>query len=115
MAKGSANETVMGNLHAQVARVFTKVLASYEGRLDALEKIDPEKVEADMLEALLGENSMPSPAMLSAITKFLKDNDIGFDTQEIATLSATDERLRARKAKRSNLVKLSNLSLVANE
>lgn len=112
MAKGSATENTMGNLHAQVARVFEKVLATYEKRLETVDNINPETIGDDMLELLMGDNVMPNPAMLAAVTKFLKDNEISFDTEEIEKLSATEERLNARKAKRGNLVSLTKLSVV---
>jgi len=112
MAKGSATEQALGDLHAKVAVVFEKVLATYEKRLDAADNVDTENMEEDMLALLMSDNIMPNPAMLAAVTKFLKDNSIAFDTEEIEKLSATEERLAARKAKRTNLVNLTNLSVV---
>ncbi len=112
MAIKAANENVLGDLHARVARVFTKVLATYEKRLDAVDGIVVEELTEKALDLLMGDAHLPSPAMLSAITKFLKDNEISFDTEEIELLSATQERLNARKAKRGNLTKLTTLALV---
>ena len=112
MADKAATELTLGNLHAQVARVFDKVLKTYEKRLDVLENINTEELTEDVLSMLMSESSMPSPAMLSAVTKFLKDNEISFDTKEIEHLSATQERLNARKAKRTNLINLTTLDLV---
>jgi hypothetical protein len=113
MATQAASERALGILHDQVARVFAKVLATYEKRLDVLENIKPDELTEEVLGLLMAADTMPNPAMLAAITKFLKDNEISFDTQEIEHLSATQERLNARKAKRSNLVNLQNLALVA--
>lgn len=113
MAKGSANESVMGNLHAQVARVFERVLTRYEADLDAADNPSPEQVGEDVMAEIIGV-SMPSPIMLSAITKFLKDNDISFDSEEIEQLSATQERLEARKSRRGKLASLTTLSVVAD-
>lgn len=112
MANKAATELTLGNLHSQVARVFEKVLATYEKRLDAIENIDTEQLTESVLVMLMSESNMPSPAMLSAITKFLKDNEISFDTKEIEHLSATQERLNARKAKRGSLQSLTTLALV---
>ncbi len=114
MAKGSATEQVMGTLHASIARVFEKVLATYEQRLDAVEKLDTEKMSEDMIALLMQDSVLPNPAMLAAVTKFLKDNDIAFDTEEVEKLSATEERLAARKAKRGSLASLTRLALVEN-
>lgn len=113
MAKGSANESVMGNLHAQVARVFERILTKYEADLDSADQPSPEQVGEDVMEEIIG-TSMPSPIMLSAVTKFLKDNAISFDSEEIEQLSATQERLTARKAKRGKLASLTTLALVAD-
>ncbi len=112
MAIKAANEAVLGDLHASVARVFEKVLATYEKRLDVLENINTEELTDEVLGMLMSADTMPSPAMLSAVTKFLKDNEIAFDTQEIEHLSATQERLNARKAKRGSLASLTTLALV---
>ena len=112
MADKAATELTLGNLHAQVASVFTKVLTTYEKRLDVIDNIDTTELTEDVLSMLMSESNMPSPAMLSAITKFLKDNEIAYDTKEIEHMSATQERLNARKAKRGNLNDLTTLALV---
>jgi len=114
MAKGSAMEHTLGNLHAKIAQVFEKVLATYEKRLDAVDGLNTSDMEEDMLAILMSDNIMPNPAMLAAVTKFLKDNDIAFDTEEIEKLSATEERLAARRSRRANLASLTNLALVEN-
>lgn len=92
MAKGSANEGVLGDLHARLAQAFTKVLEDYE--------VNPE-VE-------------PNPAMLGAISKFLKDNSIAFDTEEIEVLSGTAQRLADRRKNRQGLTSLTDLRVVEN-
>ena len=115
MATNAANERVLGDLHARVATVFTKVLETYEKRLDVLDNIKTEELTEEVLSMLMAADTMPSPAMLSAITKFLKDNEIAFDTGEIEALSATEERLTARRAKRQGITRLTNLALVEDQ
>lgn len=115
MALKAASEAVLGNLHSQVARVFTKVLQTYEKRLDAIDNINTAELTEDVLNLLMNDNALPNPAMLAAITKFLRDNTISFDTREIEHLSATQERLNERRKKRTNLVHLSNLAIVASD
>jgi len=88
-------------------------MKTYERRLDVLDNIKTEELTKEVLELLMASDHMPNPAMLAAVTKFLKDNTIAFDTLEIEALSATQERLEARREKRGNLVNLQNLSLVA--
>lgn len=112
MAKGAAKEQSMGDLHSAVARVFNRVLETYEKRLAAAESIDITEVGEEVLGLLMDDNIMPNPAMLAAVTKFLKDNEISFDIEEIEKLSATEERLKARKDKRGKLSNLTNLVLV---
>jgi hypothetical protein len=49
--------------------------------------------------------------MLSAISKFLKDNEIMYDSEEIDQLSSTQRRLAEMKKKRGNVVTLDNIPL----
>ncbi len=115
MATQAASERALGTLHDQVARVFAKVLTTYEKRLDAVDNIKVEELTEEALNMLMGSDAMPNPAMLAAITKFLKDNEISFDTQEVEHLSATQERLAERRKKRTNLVNLTTLAIVGPE
>lgn len=109
MAKGAANETQLGFLHAKITAVFQRVLDRYEARLDKLDTMDADTLEEDLLAELFSEEALPSPAMLSAVSKFLKDNSINFDNEQVATLSDTERRLADRKAQRGKLVDLTNL------
>lgn len=99
MAKGAASEVALGGLHSTLARVFTRVLEKYEKSLAALENIPADEIEADMIEALMAI-SEPNPAMLSAVSKFLKDNDIGMDSDEVDQLNETERRLQEARKKR---------------
>lgn len=110
MAKGAANEQSMGGLHSMLARVFQKVLNKYEAQLDALDNIDRDDVAEDML-AVIAEIGEPNPAMLSAIAKFLKDNDIGMDSEEVDELNATQRRLAERREARKR-AGMANLAVV---
>lgn len=114
MAKGAATETALGALHAKVAAVFTKVLSTYEARLDAVDSIDRDTITEDVLMQLMDDGAMPNPAMLGAITKFLKDNEINFDSKEIEELSSQERRLADRRANRAGIASLSTLSVVKN-
>ncbi len=112
MATKAATELALGSLHAQITRVFTKVLSTYEKRLDVMDTIKTEELTDEMLGLLMDADAMPNPAMLAAVTKFLRDNTISFDTQEIDMMSATQERLANRKEKRGDFKKLTQLALV---
>ena len=114
MAKGSANEKALGSLHSKITAVFQKVLARYEARLDTIDQIKSGEMETEMLAELMDDAAIPNPAMLSAITKFLKDNDISFDTEQLEELSDQERRLAERRKGRANLGNLTSLQLVGN-
>ena len=115
MAKGAATERTLGSLHDKVASVFIKVLQRYEARLDVLDTLDTSEIEDEMLRELMEDGALPNPAMLSAITKFLKDNEISFETEQLDELTATERRLAERRADRGKLVSLSQLKAVGDE
>lgn len=100
MSKKAANTDTMGELHDKVAKVFTRVLTNYEKQYD---EADGEAIEIE-----------PSPAMLSAAAKFLKDNDISYDDGAVEELSAVEASLKARKAARKNVTVLADLRAVDN-
>jgi len=113
MAKNSANEAALGTLHAKVAQVFQQVLETYEARLAVVNTLEQqEEVSEAMLKAIINADLDPNPAMMGAITKFLKDNSIAFDTEEVDTLSDTELRLKQRRAQRAKLVNLTTLKVV---
>jgi len=110
MAKGAAKVETLGALHDAVAQLFIKVLHKMHKDLD--DAMSPKEVtlneeggidkdalaEAVMAEAL--SDGMPSPAMLAAITKFLKDNDIGYDAEVLEEMSALERQLQDKARKR---------------
>ena len=109
MAKGAATEKQLGKMHSMLAQVFTRCLEKQLKVYEAMDKIPEGEIEADMLEAL-SEMTEPNPAMLSAMSKFLKDNEIGLDSEEVETLNATERRLAEKREKRKRAGTL--LSLV---
>lgn len=112
MAKGASSEKTLGNLHVVLTRVFTKVLEKYERDLADGSKVDLETAVADELIAVAVE---PNPAMLSAISKFLKDNEIMYDTEELEQLSATERRLQElKKSRGGKVVSLDGLPIADN-
>ena len=107
MAKGASTEARMGTLHNSLTELFIKVLKTYENNMDQL--------SADtLIDELASEGLMPNPAMLGAISKFLKDNTISVDSQEIDELSSMERRLAAKKANRPSLVSITDLPLAEN-
>lgn len=114
MSKGAANEQRLGGLHDTLARVFQRVLERYEKNYEALDQMQKEEVSDEMVE-LLSTIQEPNPAMLSAVSKFLKDNDIMYDTEEVNKLSAQERRLKEKRERRGNVVSFSDMPLVENE
>ena len=116
MATGAATEQKLGKLHDKLADLFLKVLKGYELRTEVLDRIaSADDMEDELMEELFSANIEPSPAMLSAVAKFLKDNEISVDRAELDQLSAQQERLKARKARRPNLQTITNLKVVGED
>lgn len=118
MARGAAKQEALGHLHGVLTRVFQKTLDKYLAQMAVLDKFsnsDEEEFADEFLAAALAEMSEPSPAMLSAITKFLKDNEIAFDDEDVNKLSKTEEALNKRRAARSNVVQLTSLKAMGDE
>lgn len=103
MAKNSATEAELGDLHAKAARVMSKVLISYEKAQDEFLRL----IEGGMSPEQLLEFPEIPPAMLSVIIKFLNDNKITAEpegkteTSELAIQLAN--RQQRREQRRNNV------------
>lgn len=93
MAKGAATEKVLGTLHSTLTDIFTKVLEN--------------ELEQDVIET--------SPAMLSAISKFLKDNEISYDSEQIDALGELEAKLKEKKANRPSFSNVTELPLTGTQ
>lgn len=119
MATGAATERSLGKLHSKLTEVFIRVLNRYEDRLAVMTAVREGnaevtgEIESEVLDELFNEGAMPNPAMLGAISKFLKDNEISFDTEQVNELGSLERRLKEQREKRGNVVSLSNLPRVA--
>lgn len=112
MSNGAATEARLGALHDTLARVFTNTLKRYELAHQALTELGEEATPEEMV-AVLTAMCDPNPAMLSAISKFLKDNEIMYDSEEIGALSAQERRLAdMRKQRKGKVVTLDGVPLV---
>ena len=110
MAKGASTEQSLGNLHNKLTQLFLNILQKYENDLSAMGN-----AEDELLDAVMDDGMMPNPAMLGAITKFLKDNAITLETEALSELSEMEERLAAKKRNRPNLKSVTTLPLIVNE
>lgn len=111
MAKGAATEKSLGKLHDMLTGIFIKVLQQYEQKIDVVEALDLDELESDVLTELLAKGIEPNPAMLSAISKFLKDNEIMYDTEQLEELSSLERRLKDKREKRGNVISLDTLAV----
>lgn len=95
----SAGEKELSSLHVKVAAILNSkldqctkaemLLHEHKGEL-------PEDV-ADFLEECMDA----SPALLTVVTKFLKDNDITVNKEDSEKMSDLEERLKAKRNRTS--------------
>jgi hypothetical protein len=116
MAKGAATEKNLGNLHSTLTTIFTRVLQGYLDKLDkAQEAFNSDEFNSEIMSELEYLSIEPSPAMLSAIAKFLKDNNISYDSEQIDELSELEQRLRNKKANRPDFSNVTSLPLTGTQ
>lgn len=116
MAKGAAKQEALGGLHKVLTTVFQRTLDNYIAKIEAEAKLlNSDDIEDELLASIMEKGFEPNPAMLGAITKFLKDNEIAFDDEDINKLSKTETALKARREARSNVTQLRLLPAVGEE
>jgi hypothetical protein len=92
MAKGTATESALGELHGKVAKVMTRAL-------DQLEKQQDEWEQAQALDVVEPPPAV-NPSLLSVMTKFLSDNKITCDPADSGAMSELEKKLAERRTKR---------------
>lgn len=98
----------LGKLHNKLTELFLSILNKYENDLTAMDNAGDE-----LLDGLMAEGMMPNPAMLGAISKFLKDNLISLESETLDELSEMEERLAAKKRSRPSMASVTSLPLIA--
>lgn len=117
MSKGAATEQQLSVTHRRLARVMHKVLQVYDNRLAFIERVNSgdtealEQLEGDMLDELFNDDRLPSPAMLTAIANFLRQNSITVEIEKQAEMTALQKRL-ADKENRGKIVNIRDLPKV---
>lgn len=113
MTSKAASQDKMNRLHDAVADIFLRVLERYNEQIDALNNMKQSDLDEmsdtfkeDVLQELFREGAMPSPAMLSAMTKFLKDNEVTFEKDKLEELSAQQRALQEKRKNRPDLANL---------
>lgn len=91
MSKSAASEEALGELHTKVAKVMTRAL----DQIDKAQDIFDENVDGADPEAAMRPEV--SPAMLSAITKFLADNKVTCNPAESENMSDLQRHLKNKK------------------
>lgn len=104
----AATQSRMFLLHERVADMFLKIIDKHNKMMDVTDamvagNLDTKAVSEEVLNAFIEQGAMPSPAMMSAITKFLKDNEVMFEREKLEEVSAQQKALEERKKSRPNL------------
>lgn len=107
----NTKRTDMDGLHAKLTAIFAKTLKLYESRLVVAELANVENIDKEVIDRLM-QTVEPNPAMLSAIAKFLKDNDIMYTPDEVEELTAQQQRLSDLKNRRAGNLSLDDLPAV---
>ena len=95
MSKNAASEELLGQLHQKVAKAMIRAVEYVEKGQDEYAEL------GSPAEAIRPELT---PAMLSAMTKFLSDNSITANPAEEANTSKLGEMLRKKKLRVGNVV-----------
>lgn len=109
----AASQSKMNTLHDRVADMFIRVLQRYHERLDVISVVDVENITDEVLTALLDDAALPSPSMMAAITKFLKDNEVLFEKDKIDQISDQQRALAEKRKNRPNLATLTVVPMVS--
>ena len=109
MSKKAATEDKLGELHSKVADVMLNALDAY----DEVEKlvVEREQEKEDGTTIVTIEAREPSAALLGAITKFLKDNEITCNSAEAEGMTDLQKKLIEKRAKRGKVVGLDGLPI----
>lgn len=110
MPKETATDKTLAILHQKTAKAMLDALESSETAQALLDQSYEDDDGNEMfIPALVREylkkQASASPALLTAITKFLKDNDITCQIDETEEMSALQQRLAAKPRKSVALVK----------
>jgi NADPH:quinone reductase-like Zn-dependent oxidoreductase len=111
MSNSAATEGSLGLLHAATARIMLQALKRYED-LDMDDIVIGADNGSGMVSVSIPE---PSAALLGAITKFLKDNNITCQIDASSEMSDLEKRLQAKGDTTGKVVQLRTVTPVAAE
>lgn len=91
-----ATETQLSILHARVAESMTNALEQSDIATSLIERYKDLGLPHDIMK-FLEDAATVNPSLLSAATKFLKDNNISCDASESSELSELEDRLKSKR------------------
>lgn len=97
-SKNAASENLLGTLHNKVATVMVGILDTTEKAIEAYKEAS-ETADAETLATM--QRPELSPAMLSAMTKFLSDNNITCNPEEDSAQSELEQRLASKRRRKA--------------
>jgi len=102
-----ATDKLLGELHGRLAKSMIAALSASEkaeALLDEYREVLPDAV-TEFLESTAGTN----PALLQAVSRFLKDNDITCVVEENHDMSELEQRLSNKRKRVGNVIPIEDL------
>lgn len=105
MAKDTATDKDLSALHKKVAKAMIVALDSCEAAQELLDgSFEDEEGEEifipDEVRLYLKKQVQASPSLLTAVTKFLKDNDITCQVEEDESMTDLEKRLEDKRTRK---------------
>ena len=97
-----ASDKILGDLHGKLAKSMLSALESSDTAQDLLTAYG-EELPIEVIQ-FLTKLSSNNPALLTAVSKFLKDNDITCSIEESHELSELEIRLANKRKRVGNVV-----------
>lgn len=97
-----ATDVLLGELHGRLAKSMLQALSASESAQALLDEHDGELPES--VVSFLSKTAGTNPSLLTAISKFLKDNDITCAIEDNDEMSELEERLKNKRKRVGNVV-----------
>jgi hypothetical protein len=95
MTKAAGTEKELAALHKKLTKSMLAALSSSSTAIDLLVKFPALPTE---VTEFLEDHALANPALLQAVSKFLKDNDISCPQDESEDLSSLAQRLKNKRS-----------------
>ena len=97
-----ATDVLLGELHGKLAKSMLQALATSEVAESLLDEYR-EELPTDVIN-FLSKTAGTNPSLLTAIAKFLKDNDITCVVEDNKGLTELEERLKTKTKRVGNII-----------